>query len=332
MARTQAQQRPSPRQTPTLVSSRAAPRNEAPPPVAIGLDSPERFINRELSWLDFNTRVVEEAENTRHPLLERLRFVSISAANLDEFFSVRVAGLIGQAHAGVSTLSPDGLTPAQQLSAVNERARTLLERQQKAWKELCAALNEAGIAVVKAGSISDDEKRWLDAWFMERGVPNPDAARDRPRTSLPVHPQHGPRHGVAVAAQRRRDHAGPACRPGYARADPAAGTGRSLHPPARTGRHPLRDARRRGHDVSRPRVSRFPRGRRRHLPTDTRYRHRVRGRSRRPRAHVRDGIEEAPSRIRHPSSQSMHRCPKISSSSCRTASIPIATSSHCNKA
>ena len=201
MARTQAQQRPSPRQTPTLVSSRAAPRNEAPPTVAIGLDSPERFINRELSWLDFNTRVVEEAENTRHPLLERLRFVSISAANLDEFFSVRVAGLIGQAHAGVSTLSPDGLTPAQQLSAVNERARTLLERQQKAWKELCAALNEAGIAVVKAGSISDDEKRWLDAWFMERVFPI--------LTPLAIDPAHPfpfiPNMGLVMALQLQRN-------------------------------------------------------------------------------------------------------------------------------
>ena len=95
--------------------------------------SPDRFINRELSWLDFNHRVVEEAQNPRHPLLERLRFISISASNLDEFYSVRVAGLIGQAKAGVASLSADGRTAAQQLAEIQVRAAALMAMQQTVW-------------------------------------------------------------------------------------------------------------------------------------------------------------------------------------------------------
>src|SRR5580698_520736 len=174
------------------------------PAAAIALDSPERFINRELSWLDFIHRVVEEAENPRHPLLERLRFVSISASNLDEFYSVRVAGLIGQAKAGVTQRSPDGRTPAQQLVEVEARARALLDEQQRVWRELRGSLEAAGIAVAEPESLSDGEKKWLDGWFMDRvfSVLSP----------LAIDPAHPfpfiPNMGLVMALRLLRDEDG----------------------------------------------------------------------------------------------------------------------------
>ena len=143
----------------------------APPAPAILPDSPERFINRELSWLDFNHRVVEEAENRRHPLLERLRFVSISASNLDEFFSVRVAGLIGQAKAGVTALSADGRTPAAQLGEIQPRAHALIAKQQQVWLELRGQLHQAGIELCETAALLADDLAWLDTWFMDRVFP-----------------------------------------------------------------------------------------------------------------------------------------------------------------
>ena len=134
-------------------------------------ESPARFSNRELSWLAFNQRVLEEAGNARHPLLERLRYVAISASNLDEFYSVRVAGLVGQERAGVVTPSPDGLTPAQQLAAIHERARALIDGQQQAWQDLRAKLREAHLMVVNRPDLTEADKAWLEEWFMDRVFP-----------------------------------------------------------------------------------------------------------------------------------------------------------------
>ncbi len=140
-------------------------------PAAIVAAGPARFLNRELSWLAFNSRVVEEADNPRHPLLERVRFLSISASNLDEFHSVRVAGLIGQAKAGVTRHSADGRTPAQQLVEIRYRTDKLLADQQRVWRDLSGLLRKAGIAVCTPESLSAADRVWLEAWFMEQVFP-----------------------------------------------------------------------------------------------------------------------------------------------------------------
>jgi len=142
-----------------------------PAPPAPLMSSPERFINRELSWLAFNTRVLEEAANPQHPLLERLRFVAISAANLDEFYSVRVAGLIGQERAGLTKLSPDGRTPSQQLAEIHAHARGLMEEEQRSWRELRRLLRDAGVAVCEIDELADADREWLASWFDERVFP-----------------------------------------------------------------------------------------------------------------------------------------------------------------
>ena len=125
-----------------------------------------RFINRELSWLAFNERVLAEADNLRHPLLERLRFLSISASNLDEFYMVRVAGLKGQYLAGIKTVSQDGLTPAQQLEAIRQRAGKLMADQQVTWMALRRQLDEAGVAVVEPADLKPGDRTWLEERFM----------------------------------------------------------------------------------------------------------------------------------------------------------------------
>lgn len=131
----------------------------------------ERFYNRELSWLQFNRRVLEEARNERHPLLERLRFLSISASNLDEFYMVRVAGIYGQVSAGVSLLSQDGLSPQQQLQKIYEFADTLITEKQDVWRDLRGKLVDAGISIVAPPELFDEERRWLEQEFLDHIFP-----------------------------------------------------------------------------------------------------------------------------------------------------------------
>jgi polyphosphate kinase len=128
--------------------------------------APTRFINRELSWLAFNERVLAEADNERHPLLERLRFISISAGNLDEFLMVRVAGLKGQLQAGIMTVSQDGLTPAQQLEAIQQRANKLMQDQQVFWLAMREKLAVAGVVVVDPTDLEPGDRTWLEKRFM----------------------------------------------------------------------------------------------------------------------------------------------------------------------
>jgi polyphosphate kinase len=144
---------------------------QAPERVEIGETETSRYINRELSWLAFNERVIEECANHHHPLLERLRFLSISASNLDEFYMVRVAGLKGQVAAGVTTPSDDGMSPAQALAAINRRASQLMNVQQNVWMELVGELRAAGISVVGTHELSDDDRAFLAQRFQEAIFP-----------------------------------------------------------------------------------------------------------------------------------------------------------------
>ena len=136
-----------------------------------GSGDPQRFVNRELSWLEFNRRVLEEAENTNNPLLERVRFLSISANNLDEFMMVRVAGLINQIRQGVDARSPDGLTPREQLAAVDEAVTQLQGDQQAVWNQLDRELEKQSVIVAHPRELGKAASEWLEKHFMDAVFP-----------------------------------------------------------------------------------------------------------------------------------------------------------------
>jgi polyphosphate kinase len=170
---------------------------------AVTMDSPSRFINRELSWLGFNMRVLEEARNLHHPLLERLRFLSISGNNLDEFFMVRVAGLAGQVRARVAEISDDGLTPAEQLEQIRRKAQELMAEQDLRWLQLKEELAEAGIVIVTGPELLPSERDWADQRFLEQILPVVTPIAIDPAHPFPFIPNRG--FFICLELKRRKD-------------------------------------------------------------------------------------------------------------------------------
>ncbi len=172
----------------------------APHDVGITLPASERFLNRELSWLAFNERVLEEADNVAHPLLERVRFLSISDSNLDEFYMVRVAGLKHLASAGIAAVSEDGLTPEEQLAAIRDRAAALIDGQQRCWRDLQGLLRQQGISCLDEAELTPPDGQFLRQLFTDRLLPV--------LTPIAIDPAHPfpfiPNRALAMIVELRR--------------------------------------------------------------------------------------------------------------------------------
>jgi polyphosphate kinase len=195
---------PAPRSGRARVPSSQPPALGPAPAVPVKV-RPEHFVNRELSWLAFNERVLEEAWNTSHPLLERLRFLTISANNLDEFVMVRVAGLRALVTGAVTTVSIDGLTPRQQLLAVNERAEHLMSDQMRCWHDLVPRLGGNGVEIRQVDELEQDEIDWLRHYFMDEAL-----AVLTPIAIDPAHPfPFIPNRGMGLVVELDRPQAEP---------------------------------------------------------------------------------------------------------------------------
>jgi polyphosphate kinase len=173
-------------------------------PMTIDMDNPARFYNRELSWLGFNMRVLEEARNPAHPLLERLRFLSISGNNLDEFFMVRVAGLVGQQREQVVEMSDDGLTPTEQLEKIRKHVQELMAEQDLRWSMLMDELRDNNITIVTPAEVTPEEQVWLDARFLDQILPVVTPIAIDPAHPFPFILNRG--FIIAVELRRRRDN------------------------------------------------------------------------------------------------------------------------------